>query len=98
MKQTEFFPIASPCRRICTSNRQGICIGCLRSRNERLHWLEFDEAQKREILQKCARRMRRYQAAARKKAEQHPSLRVDTPKNSVAQSSLPLTVTESSRP
>ncbi len=79
MQQSEFFPIPSPCKRICTTNAQGICIGCLRSREERFQWLDYSEFEKRMVLEKCRLRLRqaRYRLW-RKQQEEHPSRSVQT--------------------
>ena len=45
-EQLEFFPVPSPCRGI----------GCLRSRDERFHWMKFSDAQKRDVLRLCHQR------------------------------------------
>lgn len=52
------FPIQSPCQRKCHTNKKGFCTTCYRSRNERFQWLEFSDAQKMAILEKCKRRRR----------------------------------------
>lgn len=70
MQQSEFFSIQSPCKRICTVNKQGFCIGCLRTRPERFGWKDFSEQEKWEILQKCSRRLQRYKAVAVRKANE----------------------------
>lgn len=63
--QLEFFALQSPCIGICQSGPKGYCKGCFRSREERLYWLQIDDATKRIILDACQRR-KRY--AQRKKA------------------------------
>ena len=47
-------------------------------------------------MQRCAHRMRRYKAAAVKKAHEKHLLLVSTPKNGAPQWSLPLTAEEKS--
>ena len=37
MEQPDFFAIPSPCIGVCRANNKGYCIGCLRSREERLY-------------------------------------------------------------
>lgn len=61
--QLEFFAIPSPCIGVCELNSKGYCKGCLRSREERLHWLQFDDEQKRQVIRLCQARKVRVQAA-----------------------------------
>lgn len=61
--QLEFFAIPSPCIGVCELNSKGYCKGCLRSREERLHWLQFDDEQKRQVIRLCQARKARVQAA-----------------------------------
>lgn len=63
MIQTELFEIANPCRRICETDNRGYCRGCLRSRDERFNWLQFDNSQKRAVLRLCQQRRQRILAA-----------------------------------
>ena len=53
MQQLEFFEIPSPCIGVCEANNKGYCKGCLRSREERLYWLQFSDRQKQEVLRLC---------------------------------------------
>ncbi|WP_341502981.1 DUF1289 domain-containing protein [Gallaecimonas sp. GXIMD4217] len=65
MEQLEFFDIPSPCRGVCQADSRGYCLGCLRSREERFHWHQLSNAQKRKVIQLCEqRRKRRAQKAA----------------------------------
>ncbi|UOO88193.1 DUF1289 domain-containing protein [Vitreoscilla massiliensis] len=59
MEQLEFFDIPSPCVGVCISNNRGYCKGCFRSREERLYWLKFSDAQKREVVRLCTQRKRK---------------------------------------
>lgn len=63
MDQIEFFAIQSPCSRVCETDKQGYCIKCFRSREERFNWLTFSDSQKQQILRLCKQRSlrRRYQ-------------------------------------
>ncbi|MWP48735.1 MULTISPECIES: DUF1289 domain-containing protein [unclassified Gilliamella] len=56
MDQIEFFDIPSPCKRICETDKQGYCIACYRSRQERFNWLTFNNNQKKEVLRLCKQR------------------------------------------
>lgn len=63
MRQLEFFDIPSPCIGVCEVNNRGYCKGCLRSRDERLHWLQLTTLQKREVIRLCQQRKVRVQKA-----------------------------------
>lgn len=65
MKQLEFFVIPSPCVGICESNRKGYCKGCLRSREERLYWLQMTDDQKHQVMTLIGVRRRKLQQLAR---------------------------------
>ncbi len=65
MKQLEFFVIPSPCVGVCESNRKGYCKGCLRSREERLYWLQMTDDQKHQVMVLIAMRRRKLQQLAR---------------------------------
>jgi hypothetical protein len=66
MKQLEFFDIPSPCIGVCESGPRGYCVGCFRSREERLHWNVVDNGTKKIIVQACTRRKRAYHARQNK--------------------------------
>lgn len=53
MDQKELFALPSPCIGVCESNNKGYCKGCLRSRDERLHWLKLSNLQKHQVLHLC---------------------------------------------
>ncbi|MFH4355621.1 MAG: DUF1289 domain-containing protein, partial [Neisseriaceae bacterium] len=55
----ELFDILSPCRDVCQANRSGYCIGCYRSRQERLQWVSLSNQEKRLVLRKCQQRKAR---------------------------------------
>lgn len=73
MDQIEFFAIQSPCSRECKTDKQGYCIKCFRSREERFNWLTFSDSQKQQILRLCKQRSsrRRYQLAQQQRQQQH---------------------------
>ncbi|MFY9179864.1 MAG: DUF1289 domain-containing protein [Venatoribacter sp.] len=54
--QGELFEIPSPCKRICQMNNKGYCIGCFRSRDERLYWNDFTNFQKQLVINLCEKR------------------------------------------
>ncbi|MCW8107096.1 DUF1289 domain-containing protein [Alteromonas ponticola] len=64
--QLEFFDVPSPCIGVCQSGPRGYCLGCFRSREERLYWLKIDDATKRKIITACQRR----KLAAQRNAQQ----------------------------
>ncbi|MBT1062115.1 DUF1289 domain-containing protein [Bowmanella sp. Y26] len=64
MQQLEFFDIPSPCIGVCQSGDKGYCIGCFRSREERLYWHQVDADVKRKIIRACQMRKRRAMSAA----------------------------------
>lgn len=68
MQQLEFFNIPSPCIGVCQSGPRGYCLGCFRSREERQHWNDIDDATKRIVVTACNRRKRAYNA--KRKAKQ----------------------------
>lgn len=63
MEQLEFFAIPSPCRGVCEANSKGYCKGCLRSREERLYWLNMSDAQKHQVMRLIALRRSKLNAA-----------------------------------
>ena len=68
-QQLEFFEIPSPCIGVCESGPRGFCKGCYRSRDERLYWLQVDDATKRKIISACVRRKKAVMAKLRKAQE-----------------------------
>ncbi|WP_085247982.1 DUF1289 domain-containing protein [Gilliamella mensalis] len=59
MDQIEFFDIPSPCKRVCETDKQGYCITCYRSRDERFKWLTLSDSQKQDVLRLCKQRAAR---------------------------------------
>ena len=64
MEQLEFFSIPSPCIGVCEANSKGYCKGCLRSREERLYWLDMSDAQKQQVLRLLGLRRHKIQRLA----------------------------------
>lgn len=56
MEQIELFQIDSPCRNKCKTSKTGFCTGCLRSREERFHWFQMSDIEKRKTIQRCKTR------------------------------------------
>jgi predicted Fe-S protein YdhL (DUF1289 family) len=59
--QLEFFDVPSPCMGICQSNVKGYCLGCMRTRDERQNWIDFDNDNKQKIIKRCIQRKKRQQ-------------------------------------
>ena len=51
-------PVRSPCVSICSLDENDICVGCYRSATEIVDWLASSEAERREVLKRCAQRAR----------------------------------------
>lgn len=64
MDQPDFFEIPSPCIGVCQSNSKGYCKGCLRSREERLYWLQMNDHQKHQVMRLLALRRKKLRQAA----------------------------------
>lgn len=48
--------VESPCNDLCTLDDENICLGCFRSLDEIIGWLEMDDKMHREILDNAAKR------------------------------------------
>ena len=46
-------PLASPCVNICALDDEDICIGCQRNVAEISRWSRMDNAERRQVLQRC---------------------------------------------
>lgn len=64
MEQLEFFSIPSPCIGVCAANSKGYCKGCLRSREERLYWLQMTDSQKHQVIRLLGMRRQKIQRLA----------------------------------
>lgn len=62
MQQVELFPVPNPCVGVCQSNAKGYCMGCLRSRTERLKWNDLMPAEKMRVLDLCELRKKKVKA------------------------------------
>jgi len=67
MKQIEIFEITSPCIGVCQSGPKGFCLGCFRSRDERVHWINLEQDVQSKIIKACAARKKRAKAAKNRK-------------------------------
>ncbi len=57
--QLEFFEVPSPCVGVCQSNEKGLCLGCMRTRDERQDWINLDNDNKQKVIKRCIQRKRR---------------------------------------
>lgn len=51
-------PVRSPCVHVCALDEQDVCIGCQRTVAEITRWGRMDNAERREVLQRCLERAR----------------------------------------
>ena len=49
-------PVRSPCVHVCALDEQDICIGCQRTAAEITRWGRMENAERREVLQRCLER------------------------------------------
>jgi len=57
--QLDFFDVPSPCVGVCQSDEKGHCLGCMRSRDERQNWQDFDNDKKQKVIKLCLNRKKR---------------------------------------
>jgi predicted Fe-S protein YdhL (DUF1289 family) len=57
--QLEFFDVPSPCVGICQSDEKGLCLGCMRNRDERQNWNDLTNDDKQKVIKRCQQRKRR---------------------------------------
>ncbi|PSW21353.1 DUF1289 domain-containing protein [Photobacterium sanctipauli] len=69
MEQLDFFTIPSPCVGVCQVNNRGYCKGCFRSREERFHWQNLTNEQKRNVIRLCKQRYQRILRAKNQQAQ-----------------------------
>jgi predicted Fe-S protein YdhL (DUF1289 family) len=67
LKQIEIFEITSPCIGVCQSGPKGFCVGCFRSREERVYWIKLEQDVQSKIIKACAVRKKRAKAVNKKK-------------------------------
>ncbi|MCO6551994.1 MAG: DUF1289 domain-containing protein [Gilliamella sp.] len=79
MDQIEFFDIPSPCKRVCVTDKQGYCIACYRSREERFSWLTLSDSQKQKVLRLCKQRALKRRYLLSKQQRQQQELNPVTP-------------------
>ena len=54
--QMEIFAVPSPCIGVCQAGPKGYCLGCYRTRDERFHWLQINDAARRTVIKACQKR------------------------------------------
>ena len=61
-KQLDLFsmPLPSPCIGVCRLNQKGYCEGCFRTRDERFHWLQLSDMEKKNVIRLCQQRKKRF--------------------------------------
>ncbi len=57
--QLDFFDIPSPCVGMCESDSKGFCLGCMRSRDERQAWENYNNDEKQKVIKRCTQRKKR---------------------------------------
>ncbi len=57
--QLEFFDVPSPCVGMCQADDKGHCLGCMRTRDERLNWSSFNNDDKQKVIKRCLQRKKR---------------------------------------
>ncbi|PKI12786.1 DUF1289 domain-containing protein [Colwellia sp. 12G3] len=68
--QLEFFDVPSPCIGICQLDEKGHCLGCMRSRDERQDWKNFNNDEKQKVIKRCLQRQKRKKNKSNPKQEQ----------------------------
>ena len=68
--QLDFFDVPSPCVGICQSDEKGYCLGCMRTRDERQGWIQFNNDDKQKVIKRCQQRLKRKKGKAIKVKEQ----------------------------
>jgi predicted Fe-S protein YdhL (DUF1289 family) len=79
--QLEFFDVPSPCVGICQADDKGHCLGCMRTRDERLSWSSFNNDDKQKVIKRCLQRKKR-------KLNKNTPKQVELPKEENLQPSL----------
>lgn len=57
-KQLGYPPVENPCIGDCRMNPDEVCIGCGRSRDEKLDWIFMSESEKRQVVDKAEERLK----------------------------------------
>ena len=48
--------VKSPCRLVCKYNEDKICIGCYRTMEEIINWINYTDKEKEEVLKRVTER------------------------------------------
>lgn len=75
ISQIELFSIDNPCIGVCQSAKNGYCVGCLRSREERQSWYQMSDAEKSYVIKLLARRRAKVVRATA--SQRHAQLSMD---------------------
>ncbi|WP_286234942.1 DUF1289 domain-containing protein [Thalassotalea sediminis] len=70
--QLEFFDVPSPCVGICQSDEKGYCLGCMRTRDERQHWINLTSDDKQKVIKRCIQRKKRKDGQLKAKEKDTP--------------------------
>ena len=57
--QLEFFDVPSPCIGVCQVDDKGQCLGCFRTRDERVTWISLTSDDKQKVIKRCTQRKKR---------------------------------------
>ena len=66
--QLEFFDVPSPCIGVCQVDDKGQCLGCFRTRDERVTWISLTSDHKQKVIKRCTQRKKRKEGKAKTKA------------------------------
>lgn len=83
MEQLDFFTVPSPCVGVCQANNRGYCKGCFRSRDERFHWQNLTNEQKRNVIRLCRQRYQRVLKARQQQDAGQPVQGHDSPQQNL---------------
>lgn len=83
MTQFELFEIDNPCIGVCQSDVKGLCLGCLRKREERQHWHQMSNEQKRIVMRLIIARDKKRQRQNQAIKTAQPDTTADTPQADV---------------
>ena len=77
--QLEFFDVPSPCIGVCQTNEKGLCLGCLRTRNERSQWIKLSSDDKQKVIKRCLQRKNRLDGKMKDKQKEVEQLSIVQP-------------------
>ncbi len=50
-------PVKSPCIKICKYDKNELCEGCRRTKEEITNWMKYSDEEKKEVIKKCNNRL-----------------------------------------